>query len=359
MLGRRRSDVPPTSTTALGAARRAVDHAAPGRLPRAGTAVLLAAAAPAPSPRLTPGSSPRSPSPERCGASRSCATGVGAGRDRTDADRRRPAPRAPGDRPVRAAVDRLADGLVLDPEVLIVASGRARPTSTASGRYARVIVAGRHEYGAGESRDFVRRLRTTLVPAARFPAGAHVAAGGAPPQGVDFLARSYGAFPWLVLAVLVLTYVVLLRAFRSLLLPLKAVLLNLLTVAAVYGLLASWSRWHRRRGARGRPGRADRGLDPDLPLRGPLRALDGLRGLHRHPMREAWDGRRDNARAVALGLERTGRIVTAAALIMVAAFSGFVAGPVAGLRQLGLGLALGVLLDATIVRSILVPSLMA
>ena len=76
-------------------------------------------------------------------------------------------------------------------------------------------------------------------------------------------------------------------------------------------------------------------------------------------MREAWDRTHDNAQAVAHGLERTGRIVTAAALIMVAAFSGFVAGRVAGLQEFGAGLALAILIDATLVRMILVPSLMA
>src|SRR5947208_786121 len=68
-------------------------------------------------------------------------------------------------------------------------------------------------------------------------------AGGGPPQGVDFIERSYAIFPWLVLGVLVLTYLLLLRAFRSLLLPLKAVLLNLLSVGAAYGLLVIVFKW--------------------------------------------------------------------------------------------------------------------
>ena len=76
-------------------------------------------------------------------------------------------------------------------------------------------------------------------------------------------------------------------------------------------------------------------------------------------MREAWDENRDNARAVAEGLERTGRIVTAAAIVMVAAFSGFVAGRVVGLQEFGFGLAIAIFVDATIVRALLVPSLMA
>jgi RND superfamily putative drug exporter len=76
-------------------------------------------------------------------------------------------------------------------------------------------------------------------------------------------------------------------------------------------------------------------------------------------MRETWDEQHDNVRAVSYGLERTGVIVTAAAIIMVAAFSGFVAGSVVGLQQFGLGLAVAVFVDVTIVRALLVPSLMA
>jgi putative drug exporter of the RND superfamily len=75
------------------------------------------------------------------------------------------------------------------------------------------------------------------------------------------------------------------------------------------------------------------------------------------PMREAWDEGASSAAAVTQGLVRTGRIVTAAAAIMVAVFSGFVVGRVPGLQQFGLGLALGVLIDATVVRLLLVPSL--
>jgi len=76
-------------------------------------------------------------------------------------------------------------------------------------------------------------------------------------------------------------------------------------------------------------------------------------------MRESWDAGLDNTHAVADGLERTGRIVTAAAIIMVAAFSGFVDGRIASLQEFGLGLAVAIFVDATIIRVLLVPSLMA
>ena len=100
-----------------------------------------------------------------------------------------------------------------------------------------MTVAGRHEYGEAEAQDFARRLRDDVIPAVAFPAGVSVLAGGGPAQGIDFIDSAYSAFPWLVLAVLILTYITLLRAFRSLLLPLKAVLLNLLAIGATYGLL--------------------------------------------------------------------------------------------------------------------------
>ena len=254
----------------------------------------------------------------------------------------------------RAAIKRLVDTTAPDREVQAVAYGKRAPYVDASGRYARVVVVGLHDYGDPETRRLVGRLRHDLIPAARFPAGTVVVAGGAPAQGVDFVTRSYDAFPWLVLAVLLVTFVTLAYAFRSLLLPLQAVLLNLLSVAAAYGLLAISVR-HGLFGLE----QAD-AVEAWVPI--VLFAL--LFGLSMDyevfivaPMREAWDAGSDTPTAVRHGLVRTGRIVTAAALIMVAVFSGFVAGSVPGLQQFGLGLALGILLDATIVRMLLVPAL--
>ncbi|HEY6053281.1 MAG TPA: MMPL family transporter, partial [Gaiellaceae bacterium] len=172
---------------------------------------------------------------------------------------------------------------------------------------------------------------------------------------------AYRYFPWLVLAVLVLTYLLLMRAFRSLLLPLKAVLLNLLSVAASYGMLVLVFKWG-----------AGHALVPGIyhfqQIEGwiPIFLFAMLFGLSMDyevflvtRMRESWDHVQEHSRAVAHGLERTGRIITAAAVIMVAAFSGFVAGSIVGLQEFGFGLAVAILLDATLVRAILVPSLMA
>ena len=259
-----------------------------------------------------------------------------------------------------AAADRLADRLFRDPEVFLVASGSGAPYVDASGRYRRVIVVGRHEYGAPESRRLVERLRERLIPAAGFPPPARAYAGGAPAQGVDFLARSYADFPRLVLAALLLTYLILVFAFRSLLLPLKAVLLNLLSVAAAYGLLVLVFRYG--------VGANLLGVERSDEIEGwiPIFLVAVLFGLSMDyevflvsRMREGWDEGMSNAEAVAFGVERTGRLISVAAVVMVAAFAGFVVGSVPGLQQFGLGVALAILIDATLVRLLLVPSVMA
>ena len=189
---------------------------------------------------------------------------------------------------------------------------------------------------------------------------------GAPPaitstQGVDFLHRAYSYFPPLIAAVLLLSYVLLVRAFRSLLLPLKAVLLNLLSVGAAYGMLVVVFKWGVGRGrcsactssARSRAGSRSSCSRCSSASRWTTRCSSS-----RACARRGTTGA-DNATAVAHGLERTGRIITAAAIIMCAAFSGFVAGRIVGLQQFGLGLAVAIFVDATIVRSLLVPSMMA
>jgi RND superfamily putative drug exporter len=326
-----------------------------------GTAVLVAAAVPAFSLHLTPGSTfgiPRSPQAIRGFDVLQAAVGPGA-----------VAPaqvlvHVPSgsvhDPPVQAALARLVTAVRADPEVAAVYTGSQGRYVDPSGRYEQLILAGRHDYGFPEAQAFVRRLRGQLIPAARFPAAAEVRVGGAPGQGVDFLHEAYTYFPPLIAAVLVLTYLLLMRAFRSVLLPLKAILLNLLSVGAAYGMLVVFFRWG--------VGSSLFGLYQFGQVEGwiPIFLFAMLFGLSMDyevflvtRMRESWDHGADNVTAVAHGLERTGRIITAAAIIMCAAFSGFVAGRIVGLQEFGLGLAVAIFVDATIVRSLLVPSLMA
>ena len=157
------------------------------------------------------------------------------------------------------------------------------PYVDATGRYARVYVVGRHEYGAEQSRQLVQRIRAPRARARASPrACASTSAARRRKASTTSRARtrgSRGSSPPRSL----LTYLVLLRAFRSVLLPLKAVLLNVLSVAAVYGLLVVIFQWGVGADLLGLvQGRPDRRLDPDLPLRDALRPLDGLRGLPRH-----------------------------------------------------------------------------
>jgi RND superfamily putative drug exporter len=261
---------------------------------------------------------------------------------------------------ISAATLRLAHELLDDPEVFVVAIGSRAPYVDSSGQYRRMIVVGRHDFGQEATQQLVHQIRSQLLTAARFPPDVQVYVGGAPAQGADFLTRVYGTFPWIILLVLALAYLVLMRAFRSLLLPLMAVLLDAVSVAAAYGLLVVIFRFG--------VGADVLGLYRVSQIEGwvPIFLFAMLFGLSMDyevffvtRMRESWDNCQDNTRAVTDGLTHTGRVVSAAALIMVGALSGLVAGHVAGLQELGAGLALGVLLDATIVRGLLMPSLMA
>jgi putative drug exporter of the RND superfamily len=260
---------------------------------------------------------------------------------------------------VNAAVKRMRVKLVDDPQVARVDfTAGTRQHEDPTGRYLNVQVIGKSDYGKPESLAFVDRLRGTIVPSAGFPAGVAVYAGGGPPGGRDFLDLTYSWFPWLVAAVLLATYVLLVRAFRSLLLPLKAIVLNCLSIAAAYGLLVVVFKW----------GAGERlGLISYDQVEGwiPVMLFAMLFGLSMDyevflvsRMREEWDAGASNEEAVVVGLEKTGRLVTAAGLIMFAAFMGFVAGSIVGLQQFGFGLAAAILIDVTIVRSLLVPSAM-
>jgi RND superfamily putative drug exporter len=271
-------------------------------------------------------------------------TGVAGGADRED---------------VTAAIARLQDGLRADAEVARVDFGAGAQFVSADERYLRLEVVGASEYGVPSALEFVDRLRDDIIPSAGFPDDVRVLAGGGPPSGRDFLDLTYGSFWWLVLAVLAATYVLLLRAFRSVVLPLKAIVLNVLSISASYGLLTMFFKWG---------GAEAIGLISFDQIEGwiPVFIFAMVFGLSMDyevflvsRMREEWDAGRSNEQAVALGLAKTGRIVTAAGLIMFAAFMGFVAGSILGLQQFGFGLAAAILLDVTIVRALLVPSAMA
>jgi RND superfamily putative drug exporter len=260
----------------------------------------------------------------------------------------------------QAAENALFESLGKDPEVGAISDfGQGRQYVDPTNRYVHIQATALHDAGVPESDALIHRIRDELVPASDFPAGTAVYVGGGPAGGVDFIERTYSAFPWLVAIVLLLSYFLLLRAFRSLLLPLKAIVLNLLSVGAAFGLMVAVFQW----GA-GEPF----GLVQYDQITGwiPVFTFAMLFGLSMDyevflvtRMREEWDKTKDNAHAVALGLSKTGRLVTAAGIIMVAAFMGFVVGSFIELQQFGFALAAAVFIDVTIVRAFLLPSAMA
>lgn len=270
------------------------------------------------------------------------------------------APHVALDKVVSAAALRLAIKLTQDPDVFLVEISAYAPYVADEGRYRQLIVLGRNDFGAQASQRLVARIRQRDIANAHFPSGVSVSVGGASAQGVDFLNRVYGNFVWIILIILLLAYLVLLRAFRSLLLATMAVLLNLLSIAATYGLVVVVFRFG--------VGADTLGLYRVSQIEGwvPVFLFAMLFGLSMDyevffvtRMREAWDGGADTTGAIIEGMSHTGRVVSAAALIMIGALLGLILGHVAGLQELGVGLALGVLVDATIVRGLLMPSLMA
>jgi RND superfamily putative drug exporter len=206
--------------------------------------------------------------------------------------------------------------------------------------------------------DLVKRLRRQVLPAATAGGDLAVKVGGVTAGGLDFADYSASRLPWFVGTVLVLSFLLLLAVFRSLLVPLKAVAMNLLSIGAAYGVVVAVFQWGW--GASligvGRPGPVEAWA--------PMMLFAILFGLSMDyevfllsRIREHYDRSRDNTAAVAGGLAATARVITAAA-IMVVVFAGFVLGVDRSIKLFGLGLAAAVLLDATIVRLVLVPAAM-
>ena len=166
---------------------------------------------------------------------------------------------------------------------------------------------------------------------------------------------------WLVIAFVVGVSVLLLAmVFRSVAVPIKAAAMNLLSIGAAYGVLVAVFQWGWGvRPARARPRGAGVQLGPDPDLRDPVRAVDGLRGVPAVAGARALAGQRRRPRSVVRGLSSTGRVISAAAAIMVAVFLGFATEVDVTVKMLGLGMATAIALDATVVRMVLVPATMA
>lgn len=261
---------------------------------------------------------------------------------------------------VSAARLRMAESILRRPNVEVVAIGKAAPYVSETGEYERVFVITRNQFGSLDDQTLVRQLRSTIIPDAHFPSSSQVYVGGAASQGVDFLNDVYSNLGWLTGVMFLAIYLVLARAFRSAVLPLVAIVLDLLSLAAAYGVLVAVTRF----------GVASSWLHTYhvSQIEGwvPILIFAVLFGLSMDyevfivtRIREGVDRGLSSNEAIEGGLANTGGVVSAAALIMVGAMSGFVTGHVAGIQELGVGLGAGVIVDATIVRALILPSVMA
>ncbi|MFD4143179.1 MMPL family transporter [Streptomyces sp. NPDC058572] len=207
--------------------------------------------------------------------------------------------------------------------------------------------------------DTIARLRTDVLPTAigHGPARAHV--GGATASLSDVGQRTSQRLPVLVAAVLAMSFLLLMLVFRSILVPLKAVLLNLLSIGAAYGIMVTVFQWGW--------GGALIGLEATVPIVSfiPMFLFAILFGLSMDyevfllsRVREEYLRTGDNGTAIVEGVSGTARIITSAALIMVAVFLSFAVAEDPSTKMFGLGLATAIFIDATVVRMVLVPATM-
>ncbi len=217
-----------------------------------------------------------------------------------------------------------------------------------------------HDGAAKDVRPVITDLQDDVLPPLAVQTGARIALGGAAPEERDFVHAVYGNFQWVLLFVIVLTYVLLMRAFRSVLLPLKAVVLNLISLGAAYGIVVFiFQKGHGAEAIWNVP--ATDSIIPWIPLM----IFAFLYGLSMDyevfmitRMREAYDAGESTSDAIRHGLARTGKLVTSAALVLCMAFFVLSTSPGTDIKQFGIGLAAGVIFDATVIRALLVPSLM-
>jgi len=261
------------------------------------------------------------------------------------------------DGPNDKARQRLAEQLTKLPEVFGVFTDTGSNYVDNTRSFQRIFVIGRHELADPRTSDLVAKLRALDPLNFGYAPGARLLLGGAPAQGEDFLATLRSSMPWVVLLILIAAGLALSKAFGSWRIATASIMLNLVSLGAACGIVVAVFQ---------------------------LGLGAGVLGTYRVPQIESWtfvfmfallfglttdyqvfvvrsilearDNGDDAADAIRSGIASTGGIITVAALAFVFALSGLVFGRIAGLQELGLGLAAGVLVDATIIRGVLLPS---
>jgi RND superfamily putative drug exporter len=258
-----------------------------------------------------------------------------------------------------ATVDDLAplgEAVAADPGVLAVSPPRPNDDATAAVLQVIPTTAPQDE----ATTDLVHRLRDDVIPQALSGTpGTEVFVGGQRATFIDLSDKVAGRLPWFVGAVILLSVVLLTMVFRSIAVPLKAAAMNLLSIGAAYGVIVAVFQWGWLKGLVG--------LEETVPIVSfmPMMLFAVLFGLSMDyevfllsRVREEYLERGDNQEAVVEGISATARVITSAALIMISVFAAFVLGDDPVIKMFGVGLATAVLIDATVVRIVLVPATM-
>jgi putative drug exporter of the RND superfamily len=210
-----------------------------------------------------------------------------------------------------------------------------------------------------ETTELLDRIRADVIPPVENATGAQVHVGGINAIFEDFGNAIADKLPLFIGVVVLLSALLLMIVFRSLLVPLKAVLMNLLSIGAAFGLIVAVFQWGW--------GASLIGVDSTGPIISffPIFLFSIVFGLSMDyevflmsRIHEEWESRKDATEAVTRGLALTGRVITAAAAIMVTVFAAFMIGDDRIIKLFGLGLASAVFIDAVIIRSVLVPAIM-
>jgi putative drug exporter of the RND superfamily len=261
----------------------------------------------------------------------------------------------PGPQALREVVSRLAATPGID--------GASAPAAWRNSDTALVEAIPSEDGAARSVRRTISNLQHDVLPALERQIGGNVrlTLSGVAPEDRDFVHAVYGKFPYVLAFVIFLTFVLLMRAFRSVFLAVKAVILNLISLAAAFGIIVFIFQ-------QGHGAEAIWNVHPTDAIISwiPLMIFAFLYGLSMDyevfmvsRIREAYDETGRTKESIALGLARTGKLVTSAALVLMFAFFVLSTSPGTDVKQFGIGLAAGIIFDATVIRALLVPSIMA
>ncbi|OHV37738.1 MULTISPECIES: MMPL family transporter [Pseudofrankia] len=254
----------------------------------------------------------------------------------------------------KTTVARLVDTLADTPGVASVSEPQYSPTGSA----ATITLFPTTSPQAAETSKLLDRLRDDVVPKVVAGSDTQVYIGGSTATGDDFSTVLQSKLPLFIGIVVILAFLLLVAVFRSLLIPLTASVMNLFAVGAAFGVIVSIFQWGWFGSLIGISGGPVEAFIPVILFA----VLFGLSMDYEvflvSRMHEEWSARRDNRLAVSLGQAETGRVISAAGAIMTLVFASFVLGDERVLKLFGLGLAMAVLIDAFVIRTVLVPALM-